>query len=429
MNQDKLAESVVAIGIHKQTDKKFDADESFQELKSLITTANGEIVHEIFSEIRQITPATFLGKGKAEQIKEEIAPFKPKLIVVDAELSATQNRNLEKLWCTRVIDRTGLILDIFANRARSKEGKLQVELAQYHYLLPRLVRAWTHLSKQRGGGIGLRGPGETQLEVDRRRIRERITFLKKNLRKVSSARDIHRQRRKAIPLPTISLIGYTNAGKSTLFNEMVPAHVKAEDQLFTTLDPTTRRLRLPSGQKILVSDTVGFIKNLPHQLVESFKSTFEEVAASDLLIHVVDISHPNRMQRIQTVERVLKELDLDTLPMLRVYNKVDQMESGFDNFEDGMSIQDNENAVKISALKKLGLDHLLTEIEKKLGETYYRHMHLLIPYTQCKALSALYTHGTVLSHKDSEKGAEIEVNLPEKWQNVYRQYEVNRSLF
>lgn len=425
----KILEPVLAIGIHKSSDRRFDSEESFSELKSLITTAGGGIVKEVIAELRQIAPATFLGKGKIDEILIQVQLLKPSLIVVDADLSPTQTRNMEEIWKTRVLDRTGLILDIFAKRARSKEGKLQVELAQYQYLFPRLIRAWTHLTNQRGGGIGLRGPGETQLEVDRRRIRDRMTFLKKDLIKVSQTRDLHRQRRKAIPLPTISLIGYTNAGKSTLFNHLVPAQVKAEDQLFTTLDPTTRRLQLLSGQNILVSDTVGFIKNLPHQLVEAFKSTFEEVAASDLLVHVIDVSHPNRLERIKTVDLVLKELSLDQIPMVRVFNKVDQLENDFEDWHDGMSVADREHSVQISALHKQGLDALLHKIESMLGQTFYRRMHLLIPYTQGRAVSDLYTYGTVFSHKDGETGSEIEVNLPEKWQNIYRHFEVNRSLF
>jgi len=423
------AEPVLAIGIHKVTDKKFDSIESFAELKSLIETAGGKILHDVLVEIRNISPATFLGSGKVDELLVKVQCLKPALVVIDAELSPTQARNLEGIWKTRVLDRTGLILDIFAKRARSKEGKLQVELAQYQYLLPRLVRAWTHLSKQRGGGIGLRGPGETQLEVDRRRIRDRITFLKKDLIKVSQTRDLHRLRRKAIPLPTISLIGYTNAGKSTLFNELVPASVKAEDQLFTTLDPTTRRLRLTSGQNVLVSDTVGFIKNLPHQLVESFKSTFEEVAASDLLVHVIDVSHPNRLERLKTVEQVLKELGLQDIPTLKVFNKIDQLGEGFDDWEDGFMLNERDSTVKISALQQKGLDGLLSQIEQMLGQTYYRRMHLLIPYDKAGAVSGLYTHGMVFSHHDGEAGTEIEVDLPEKWQNIYRQFEINRSLF
>lgn len=429
MTKNTELEAVIAIGVHKISDKRFDSDESFAELKSLISTAGGMIIKDYLAEVRQITPATFIGRGKIDEILIQVQLQKPALIVIDAELSPTQARNLEEIWKTRVLDRTGLILDIFAKRARSKEGKLQVELAQYQYLLPRLVRAWTHLSKQRGGGIGLRGPGETQLEVDRRRIRDRITFVKNDLIKVSKTRDIHRQRRKTIPLPTLSFIGYTNAGKSTLFNQLIPAQVKAEDQLFTTLDPTTRKLSLPSGQHILVSDTVGFIKNLPHQLVESFKSTFEEVAASDLLIHVIDVSHPNRLERIKTVNQVLKELRLDQIPQLRVYNKVDQLDQDFEDWHDGLNLHEKEHSVRVSALQNQGIDILLAKIEELLGQTYYRRMHLLIPYSQGRVVSDLYTYGTVYSHKDGDSGTEIEVDLPEKWQNIYRHFEVNRSLF
>lgn len=421
----KSGETAFAVGVMLPKQKRYEATESFSELKSLLSTAGAELSHEEFVEVRQINPATLLGYGKVQEIKQKICELKPNLVVFDMELSPGQNRNLETEWGVRVLDRTGLILDIFAQQAKSKEGKLQVELAQYQYLLPRLIRAWTHLSKQRGGAIGLRGPGETQLEVDRRRARERITQLKKNLAKISSARHLHRQKRQSVPMPTVSLIGYTNAGKSTLFNSIVNGQVIADDKLFSTLDPKTKKMRLPSGQQVLLSDTVGFIRNLPHELIESFKSTFEEVADSDLLIHVIDASHPNRAQRVETVEKVLAELGLTHIPMIKVLNKMDRIES---NLSDELKALYNGNSVKASALNGNGVDDVLFKVEEKLSETYYRLMRLFIPHTQARLMSDLYTHGRVLSVTGHDAGTVLEVSLPPKWQNIYKPFEAQLEL-
>ncbi|MBU0505610.1 MAG: GTPase HflX [bacterium] len=415
----KTTEQAYVIGIyHHRKTHKYDALESFDEAKNLTQTAGAVLMGDIFVEIRQFNTATFLGKGKVEELKERFAIIKPDLIIIDTDLTPVQNRNLEKTWQIRVVDRTGLILDIFAQRARSKEGKLQVELAQYQYLLPRLIGAWTHLKKSQGG-IGFRGPGETQLEVDRRRARERIVMLKKNLERVTRAREIHRNKRQAVPIPTVSLIGYTNAGKSTLFNSLLKAHELAEDKLFATLDPKTKRLRLPSGQIILISDTVGFIRNLPHQLIESFKSTFEEVADSDVLVHVIDASHPDRTQQIQTVEQILKELGLSNKPIIKVMNKIDlidkeQEKSHFDESKELLS--------RISSLKEIGLDDFQTKIETTLNKHYYNVMNLLIPHDKGKILNDIYTHGSVMESENIEEGTLVTVNLPQKWKNKYAEY-------
>lgn len=362
-------------------------------------------------ELRRIDAATFIGKGKVEEFRQLIECEKPDLVIFDVELSAVQSRNLEKIWKTRVLDRTGLILDIFSQRAKSKEGKLQVELAQYEYLLPRLTRMWTHLSKQRGGGVGLRGPGETQLEVDRRRARERIARLKKNLLRVSKSREIHRQQRLAVPIPTVSLVGYTNAGKSTLFNQIVEASELAEDKLFATLDPKTRRLRLPSGQEILFSDTVGFIRNLPHQLVEAFKSTFEEVAGANLLIHMIDSSHPNYLEQIATVNSVLKELNLDKKPTIEVMNKYD------------VSHIKKAGSISISAKTGEGIDILLQEISTKLSESL-KQVELFVPYSKSKLLNDIYKNCRVISKEDQDEGTLILVSVNEKWFNRLQEFEI-----
>lgn len=422
MNKKDLPEKAYVLGIHTRKTTKYDAFESVDEAKNLVCTAGAELIGEEFVEVRQFHPSTFFGSGKVYELKDKIQKIKPDVIIIDHALSPIQNRNLEQAWCTRVIDRTGLILDIFAQRAKSKEGKLQVELAQYQYLLPRLVGAWTHFSKQKGG-IGLRGPGETQLEVDRRRVRERINMIKKNLKKVESARHLHRERRHCVPIPTISLIGYTNAGKSTLFNCITGGTDEiAEDKLFATLDPKTSKIRLPSGQKVLVSDTVGFIRNLPHELIESFKSTFQEVAESDILLHVIDASHPDRAQQIETVENILVELGLNNKPIIRVMNKMDKIEPGF---FDPTLIKGTGNIVKMSALEEQGMDKLMTKIEQSLSQNYYRRMHLLIPHAQGKVLNEIYTHGCVHHTRNTADGAEVEVDLPPKWQNMYRHFSVD----
>lgn len=415
-----MQEQAYVIGVYHRKILKYDALESFDEAKNLTQTAGAALMGDTFVEIRQFNTATFFGKGKVEELKERFDILKPDLIIVDAELTPVQNRNLEKTWEIRVVDRTGLILDIFAQRARSKEGKLQVELAQYQYLLPRLIGAWTHLKKSQGG-IGFRGPGETQLEVDRRRARERIVMLKKNLERVTRAREIHRTKRQAVPIPTASLIGYTNAGKSTLFNSLLKAHELAEDKLFATLDPKTKRLRLPSGQIILISDTVGFIRNLPHQLIESFKSTFEEVADSDVLIHVIDASHPDRTQQIHTVELILKELELSHKPIIKVMNKIDLIDEEQDknHFNEG-----KELLSRVSSIKQTGLNDFQTKLEETLNKHYYQVMQLMIPHGKGKVLNDIYTHGSVMETENREDGTLVTVNLPQKWKNKYAQFSI-----
>jgi len=415
----RSVESAFIIGVYHRKNSKYDAQESFDEAKSLAGTAGATRVGDEFVEVRQFNPGTFFGSGKVEEIGKKIEILKPRIIIVDYELSPVQNRNLEETWKTRVIDRTGLILDIFAQRARSKEGKLQVELAQLEYLLPRLVGAWAHLKKSQGG-IGFRGPGETQLEVDRRRARERIAFLKKNLKRVAVSREIHRAKRQSVPIPTVSLIGYTNAGKSTLFNCLLQAHEFAENKLFATLDPKTKKLRLPSGLNILVSDTVGFIRNLPHQLIESFKSTFEEVGDSELLIHVIDASHPDRAQQTETVERILSELDLAEKPVIKVLNKIDLV--NVHHPQGNPSSGTSQGAIEISALNGLGIDRLLAKIEEVLSGMYDKPVHLLIPHHQGKILSEVFTHGRVISTENTDDGTLVLAHLPPKWQNLFADY-------
>jgi GTPase len=296
--------------------------ESLAELGRLAATAGVEVSATTAQAVRRINPATFVGKGKVEAVRALADQTSANVVIFDDPLAPAQQRNLEQALGRKVIDRSALILDIFAQRARSLEGKMQVELAQLQYLLPRLTRQWTHLSRL-GGGVGTRGPGETQLEVDRRRVRERIAQLRRRLEQVARTRTLHRDERASVPFPTVALVGYTNSGKSTLMNTLTRAGVLVEDRLFATLDPTVRRLRLPEGLTVLLADTVGFIHKLPHQLVEAFKSTLEEVRAADLLVHVIDAQHPNWEEHARVVDAVLAEIGADGRPVLRVLNKID----------------------------------------------------------------------------------------------------------
>ena len=330
--------------------------ESLGELARLAETAGLVVVGHAVQPLRRINPATFVGRGKVEALRDQVVATAADVVIFDDPLTPAQQRNLEKALGCKVIDRSALILDIFARRARSLEGKLQVELAQLQYLLPRLTRQWAHLSRL-GGGVGTRGPGETQLEVDRRRVRERIAVLRQRLREVERTRRLHRTERASVPFPTVVLVGYTNAGKSTLMNALTRAGVLVEDRLFATLDPTVRRLRLPEGQTVLLSDTVGFIHKLPHQLVEAFKSTLEEVRTADLLVHVIDVAAPSWPEQVRVVEGVLEEIGAGDRPCIRALNKVDLAPVA----------APGAAGVRISARTGSGLAELLRAIEARLS--------------------------------------------------------------
>jgi GTP-binding protein HflX len=301
------------------------AQEDLEELRFLAESAGAEVAGAIVGRRQKPDAGLFIGRGKAEELRQMVERERIDLVVVNHELSPVQERNLERAISCRVLDRSGLILDIFALRARSHEGKLQVELAQLERLATRLVRGWTHLERQKGG-IGLRGPGETQLETDRRLIRDRIRRLGQRLERVRAQRGLRRKTRRKVPIPTVSLVGYTNAGKSSLFNRLTGADVYQADQLFATLDPTMRRLELEGKRDVILADTVGFIRHLPHTLVEAFKSTLEEVAQADLLVHVVDASNPEHQELMQQVEQVLDEIGARDLPTLVVFNKIDLLD-------------------------------------------------------------------------------------------------------
>lgn len=411
---EKPKTKALLVGVCLPSIKKWEAEESFEELKALADTAGVDIIDEQFVELRTLNPATLIGKGKVEELKLVIEELCAEIVIFDSELAPSQTRNLQEQWKIQVLDRSGIILDIFALHARSKEGKLQVELAQYEYLYPRLVGAWTHLSKQRGGGVGLRGPGETQLEVDRRIVRRRMGELRKRLEKVSNSRQLHRQRRNEIPIPTITLVGYTNAGKSTLFNSITDSVQLAEDQLFATLDPKTKKVILPSGRECLLADTVGFIRNLPHQLIESFKSTFEEAGNSDLLLLVIDGSNPSYRQQIEVVVKVIEELKLNDIPLFYVYNKSDSPDFHLE--------QNSENTICISAKTKIGIDLLLEGIDKKLTEAF-PVSHLFLPYPNGDIMSILYKQGRIIETESDEEGTRVTVCLPEKWRLKLKEFE------
>ncbi|MGH9938241.1 MAG: GTPase HflX, partial [Blastocatellia bacterium] len=312
---------MIGVGLPSR-ERQLPLEYSLEELDRLAKTAGATVLKKFAQQVKNVTPATLIGRGKVNEIQAEIKQLNADLVILDEDLTPAQQRNLEAALQTRVVDRSQLILDIFAQRARSNEGKLQVELAQLEYLLPRLTRQWTHLSRL-GGGIGTRGPGETQLEVDRRRVRERIGHLKRRLKDVERTRGLQRKERGEVPYATVALVGYTNAGKSTLMNTLTRAGVLVEDKLFATLDPTTRALRLPNAEKVMIVDTVGFINKIPHSLIEAFKSTLEEVIRADLLLHLVDMSNPLYREQITVIENVLDEIGAGMIPTVLVPNKVD----------------------------------------------------------------------------------------------------------
>jgi GTP-binding protein HflX len=323
----KTQERALLIGLEKEGVSKWDLQDSLAELRELANSAGAQVVDTVTQKLQKPTAPYYIGRGKAESIKDSCQERQVTSVIFNDELSPAQGRNLENLFARKVLDRTQLILDIFAQRARSREGRLQIELAQLQYLLPRLTRMWHHLSRQTGG-IGTRGPGETQLEVDRRRVQERIARLERELEAVRKTRAVQRQGRKRHQWPVAAVVGYTNAGKSTLLNLLTGADLVAENKLFATLDPTTRSFVLPNKQRVLLTDTVGFLRKLPHTLIESFKATLEEVSEADLLIHIVDLSHPRVDEQMEAVDAVIKELDAFGKQTLIVFNKIDNLENG-----------------------------------------------------------------------------------------------------
>ncbi len=396
-------------------------DDSLDELALLADTAGMEVVGETTQNVAHIDPATFIGSGKVEEIKEMLLANDAQVVIFDDELSPRHQRGLETRLGeeTKVLDRSALILDIFAQHARTKEGSLQVELAQYEYRLPRLTRAWSHLARL-GGGIGTRGPGETQLEVDRRDIRRRISKLKEEIEGVRAHRSRYRAQRERTGVPLIALVGYTNAGKSTLLRALTGADVYIANQLFATLDPTTRQLDLPSGRKALISDTVGFIQKLPTTLIAAFRATLEEINQADVILEVADINHPNVLQHIETVEDTLAEIDVPPVPRVLVWNKADLW--GDQPKPELPNPQQYVAQVEVSATRKAGLDALLDSIEKALASSLYRTT-LCLPYERGDLVSLLHEMGSVEEQTHTETGIVLKVNLPQSLYERFKEYQ------
>jgi GTP-binding protein HflX len=377
-------------------------EDSLSELALLADTAGLEVVGELTQKLDHPNIETYIGPGKVEELKALAEETLAEVVIFDDELSPRHQRELEKAIgkTVRVLDRTVLILDIFAQHAHTSEGMLQVELAQYEYYLPRLTRAWTHLERQAGGGggragstggVGLRGPGETQLEVDRRGIRQRIAHLKQELEKVEAHRMRYRSQRKRSRIPTVVLVGYTNAGKSTLLNLLTRSDVYVADQLFATLDPTTRRVELPGSHLALFTDTVGFIQKLPTALIDAFHATLEEIAEADLLLHIVDISHPNALNQFESVQYTLKEIEADHIPVITVLNKIDRL-------KDPEAVQERlknyPKAIAISSTKSIGIPDLLQSLQEELYESY-TPVHVRLPYQQGALISLFHETGQI----------------------------------
>jgi GTPase len=386
---------------------QFSAEESLEELRSLAISAGAQVAGEFLQRRDKPDPATLIGKGKLEEIAGAAASVSADLLLFDHDLTASQQRNIENVVHIRVIDRTQLILDIFARHARTREGQLQVELAQLEYMLPRLSGHGIEMS-QLGGGIGTRGPGETQLETDRRKIYRRIRHVKQQIENVRRVRAQQRQRRESVPVATVALVGYTNAGKSTLFNALTQAAVLASPKMFATLDPTIRSVTLPSKRKALLSDTVGFIRNLPHTLVSAFRATLEEVQRAALILHVSDASSPLSAEQDAQVVQVLKELEADGKPRLRIMNKIDLLSP-----KQRDSLRDDETTVHVSAAKGVGMTTLLDQIDQMISEDATHRIRLRVPQKEGKTLALLEARARIYSRAYKGGLVELEAEAPE----------------
>src|SRR6266513_1258381 len=403
----KSRERALLIGLEKEGVSKWDLQDSLEELRELASSAGAKVVDTVTQKLPRPTAPYYIGRGKAESIKESCQDQQVTSVIFNDELSPAQGRNLENLFARKVIDRTQLILDIFAQRARSREGRLQIELAQLQYLLPCLTRMSHHLSRQTGG-IGTRGPGETQLEVDRRRVQERIARLERELEAVRKTRAIQREGRKRHQWPVAAVVGYTNAGKSTLLNLLTGADLVAEDKLFATLDPTTRSFVLPNKQRVLLTDTVGFLRKLPHTLIESFKATLEEVSEADLLIHVVDLSHPRVDEHIEAVDTVIKELGAFGKQTLMVFNKIDLLAN-----DDAIDVYLKKfpGSVAISARKGIGVSGLVQALQEELGAWRLRS-HFRVPLSEAGLIAEIHRVGHVLELRYEGNDAVIVAHVP-----------------
>ncbi|HDP98571.1 MAG TPA: GTPase HflX [bacterium] len=407
-------ERAIIVGVIHSRQSRAQVEEYLDELALLLDTAGAEVVDRIIQERTGFDPAFLVGSGMAEILAEKVNSLEADLVVFDDDLSAAQLRNLEECCDTKIMDRSGIILDIFSRRAKSREAKTQVELAQLKYYLPRLTKMWTHLSRQSGGaGIGLRGPGEKQLEVDRRMIRKRITVLSAELEQIAGQREIRRHRRK--DLFNVALMGYTNAGKSTLMNALTASHLYVENQLFATLDATVRKLPHEGKEHILLIDTVGFIRKLPHHLVASFKSTLEETKQADLLLHVVDCSHPYYQDQVQVIQQVIKELAIDDRPVITVFNKIDRV--GDKSFLRELK-QHNESAFLVSAQRGIFIDELKKEI---INRAQQQNMiaELKIPLAEQKALASIYEWAKILKKKYHDDYVALSIEFAAEYKDDY----------
>jgi GTP-binding protein HflX len=423
-------EKAFLVGVDLESEKNLlPLEDSLIELELLADTAGMDVVGSDTQKLDKPTGDTYIGKGKVEEVRALVEETMADVIVFDNELSPRHQRELEKAFGEKIkiLDRTALILDIFALHAHTSEGMLQVELAQYEYRLPRLTRAWTHLGRQTGGGggsagsvggVGLRGPGETQLEVDKREISRRITHLKEELEKIRDHRQRYRERRKRSRIPVVALVGYTNAGKSTLMNRLAREDTYVADQLFATLDPMTRRITLPDKNAVLVTDTVGFIQKLPTQLIAAFRATLEEITEADLLLHVIDLSHPNAMLQARSVMETLKDIEADHIPVLEVFNKTDLYP---DSSEVDAILAQYPDSVAISAKTGEGMDSLITQIGKKLYESY-QTVTVLLPYQEGQMISLFHEDGLVEKVQHLQTGVKITGKIPGRLLSRYQKY-------
>lgn len=404
--------------------------DSLEELARLTDTAGLDVVGQTYQRLDKPDSATYIGAGKVEEVKTLVGELDANVVIFDDELEPRHQRELEEIFGeeVKVIDRTALILDIFAQHAHTREGKLQVELAQLEYRVPRLTRMWTHLARQAGGragggmsgGVGVRGPGETQLEVDRREIRRRISAIKEDLETVRARRDAARTKRQQTELTVVAIVGYTNAGKSTLLNKLSNADVLSADMLFATLDPTTRKVIMPNGREVLFTDTVGFIQKLPTQIVAAFRATLEEIRDADLLLHVVDATHPHVVAQVESVEDTLAELEVDHLPMVVALNKMDQLPADSD-IETILDL--SVPTVRISALTGEGMEALLLAIEAAMV-ALLTPISVLLPYQRGDLLSMMYERGQVDSEEHGQDGVRVYGRLPHRLIPYFEPYQV-----
>ena len=413
-----LARNVASDRAGGKSVSRVGVEESLAEFRELVSSAGAEIAGEFIQHRDRPDPATLIGKGKLQEIAGAVASVDADLVLIDHELSPSQQRNIEKEVNARVIDRTQLILDIFARHARSREGQLQVELAQLEYMLPRLAGRGIEMS-QLGGGIGTRGPGETQLETDRRKIYRRIRHIKQQLEDVKRIRRQQRQRRESVPLPTVALVGYTNAGKSTLFNVLTGAGVLESAKMFATLDPTVRGVTLPSKRKVLLSDTVGFIRNLPTTLVSAFRATLEEVQRAALLLHVADVTSASAHDQQTQVESVLKDLEVMDRPQIRVMNKIDLVPQA-----QRRELKNSANTVYISAAKELGLNDLLSAIDDHLKIDAIQKIRIRVPQSEGKLLAQIESRAHILKRAYRDSKVQMDVEAPESLARALRDYQV-----